>query len=285
MNQIVNGWFSEINSMWPGQSFSLEVEKILFQGNSKYQNILVFKSKTYGNVLVLDGVIQATEKDEFAYQEMLAHLPLFSHPNPKKVLIIGGGDGGIVREVTKHKCIEEIILCEIDEMVIDISKKFLPGMTKGFNDYRVKIHLGDGCAFLKEKKGEFDVIIVDSSDPIGPAETLFQQSFYQYLREGLKEPYGIICTQAECQWLHLDLIKNLLQFSKKYFKYAEYAYTTIPSYPCGQIGFLIASLYESCKIPKRNIDKEIELKYYNSEIHTASFILPEFAKKSLYSNE
>jgi len=277
-NSIAGGWFSERSSLWKGQAFSLEVEQILFDQKSQYQHILLFKSKTYGNVLVLDGVIQATERDEFAYQEMMTHVALCAHPDPKKVLVIGGGDGGIVREITRHSGVEEIVLCEIDNMVIEVSKKFLPNMSNGFSDSRVKIFNGDGAEYVKGRRGEFDVIIVDSSDPIGPAETLFTESFYGSMKEGLR-PGGIVCTQAECQWLHLDLIKNMMDFSRKIYKHVEYGFTTIPTYPCGQIGFLLLSIGDSCKLPKRSIDAD--LRYYNSEIHSACFVLPQFARKAL----
>eukprot|EP01117_Protostelium_nocturnum_P020326 TRINITY_DN9090_c0_g1_i2.p1 TRINITY_DN9090_c0_g1~~TRINITY_DN9090_c0_g1_i2.p1 ORF type:complete len:261 (-),score=86.95 TRINITY_DN9090_c0_g1_i2:93-875(-) len=256
MDSMKKGWFSEFGQLWPGQTFSLECEEVLFEGKSEYQHVLAFKSKTYGNVLVLDGVIQATEKDEFAYQEMFAHLALCSHPDPKKVLVIGGGDGGVLREINKHSGVEKVVICEIDQMVIDTSKKFLPEMAKGFDDPRVELYLGDGCKYLESKKQEYDVIIVDSSDPVdgGPAESLFEQPFYQHLKDALR-PNGLVVTQAECQWIHLGIIGNLVKFSKKLFPHVEYAYTTIPSYPCGQIGFLLASLGDSCKVPKRKIDE------------------------------
>jgi len=279
MNKLSNGWFSELGQLWPGQCMSLEVEEILFHEKSQYQDVLVFKSKTYGNVLVLDGVIQVTERDEFSYQETMAHLPIFAHSNPKKVLIIGGGDGGILREVCKHKEVEEITMCEIDKMVIEVSKKYLPQTSIGFIDSRVTVHYGDGAAYMKEKKGEFDIILVDSSDPIGPAESLFEQSFYECMKDALR-PNGTVCCQGECVWIHLGLIKNLLDFCKPMFAHAEYAYTSIPTYPCGQIGFIIGSLGDSCKKPKRKCEIA-NLKYYNAQIHEASFVLPEFARKVL----
>jgi len=279
MNFLSKGWFSEVGTLWPGQALSLEVEETLYEQQSPFQHILVFKSKTYGNVLVLDGVIQATERDEFAYQEMLTHIPLCSHPNPKRVLVIGGGDGGIVREITRHSTVEEIVLCEIDNLVIETSKAYLPNLSVGFSDPRVKIFNGDGAEYVKGRKGEFDVIIVDSSDPVGPAETLFTESFYYFMKEGLREG-GIVCTQAECQWLHLDLIKNMMEFSKKHYVHVEYGFTTIPTYPCGQIGFLLLSTGDSCKVAKRKIDNP-QLKYYTSEIHSAAFVLPKFANKAL----
>lgn len=153
-------------------------------------------SKTYGNVLVLDGIIQCTERDEFAYQEMLAHLPLFAHPNPKRVLIIGGGDGGILREVLKHSSVEHVTMCEIDDMVIEVSKKYLPGMAEQFGNSKLNLFIGDGFEFLKNHKNEFDVVITDSSDPVGPAESLFGKSYYQLLSESMKDG-GILSSQGE----------------------------------------------------------------------------------------
>jgi len=165
---------------------TLKVNKVLHVEKSKYQDVLVFESATYGNVLVLDNVIQCTERDEFSYQEMITHLAMFSHPNPKKVLVIGGGDGGVLREVIKHKGVEEAILCDIDEAVPRVSKMFLPHMAAGFDDPRVKVHIGDGFKFLEDYKNEFDVIITDSSDPEGPAESLFQKPYFQLLHGALR---------------------------------------------------------------------------------------------------
>jgi len=148
---------------------------------------MIFKSKAYGMTLVLDNAIQITEKDECAYQEMIAHLPLFAHKNPKKVLVVGGGDGGVLREVAKHPGVEEIHLCEIDQMVIDVSKKYLPTIACGFNDPRVKVHVRDGFEFMKEHENAFDVIITDSSDPEGPASTLFGEAYFQLTKNALRE--------------------------------------------------------------------------------------------------
>lgn len=279
MDKLAKGWFSELGVMWPGQCMSLEVEEILFQGKSDFQDVVVFKSKTYGNVLALDGVIQCTERDEFSYQEMVTHLAMCAHPNPEKVLVIGGGDGGVLREVAKHDCVKEIHICEIDKMVIEVSKKWLPHMAVGFDDPRVKVTIGDGCKFLENSKSEYDVIIVDSSDPVGPAEVLFEKPFYVNMKNALR-PGGVIATQAECLWLHLDLIKRLLVQAKEMFNQAEYAYTTIPTYPSGMIGFCILSLRdESSSIPKRELPAE-KLRYYNKDIHKAAFVLPEFARKA-----
>ena len=170
----------------------LEIQEMLLEQKTKYQDLKVFQSKTWGRVLVLDGVIQLTEKDEMSYQEMLAHIPMFSHQNPKRVLIVGGGDGGILREVCKHKCVEEIIQCEIDEGVVEASKKFFPNISKSFQDARLKLIIGDAVNYVIEEAIDesFDVIIVDSSDPDGPAEKLFSEEFYKnasrILTKGIK---------------------------------------------------------------------------------------------------
>jgi spermidine synthase len=281
MNKLSQGWFSEISEeMWPGQCLSLEVESVLFDQKSDFQHVLVFKSKTYGNVLVLDGVIQVTERDEFSYQEMITHIPMCAHPDPKKVLVVGGGDGGVLREICKHKTVEEIHICEIDGMVIDVAKKFFPTTAVGFEDPRVKIHVADGVKYLEDHTNEYDIIIVDSSDPIGPAKSLFEVPFYAAMRKALRDG-GIVCTQAECLWLHLDLIKDLVQKSKELYNIAEYAYTTIPTYPSGQIGFCICSLRDhSTSIPQRSLPED-QTRYYNPEIHRTAFVLPTFAKKAL----
>ncbi|XP_078407520.1 spermidine synthase-like [Cetorhinus maximus] len=265
---------------------SLEVDEVLYNQKSPFQDVVVFKSKTYGNVLVLDGVIQCTERDEFAYQEMIANLTLCSHPNPKKVLIIGGGDGGVLREVVKHSAVESVAQCEIDEDVIKVSKQYLPGMAVGFSSPKLKLHVGDGFEFMKENQDAFDVIITDSSDPVGPAESLFQESYYQLMKNALRDD-GILGAQGECQWLHLELIKEMRRFCKSLFPVVEYAYSTIPTYPSGQIGFMLCSKNPetSFREPVRQLSAEevdrMQLKYYNADMHRAAFVLPEFARKAL----
>ena len=174
---------------------TLKVNSILHHEKSQYQDVLVFESSDYGTVLVLDNVIQCTERDEFSYQEMITHLAMNSHPNPQKVLVIGGGDGGVLREVVKHDTVTEAVLCDIDEAVIRVSKKYLPGMAIGYQHPSVKVHIGDGFQFLRDYKNSFDVIITDSSDPDGPAETLFQKPYFQLLHDALREG-GVITTQG-----------------------------------------------------------------------------------------
>ncbi|KAM3418492.1 hypothetical protein BST61_g4473 [Cercospora zeina] len=282
---IKDGWFREINNMWPGQAMTLKVNQVVHHEKSKYQDVLIFESSDYGMVLVLDNVIQCTERDEFSYQEMIAHLALFSHPNPKKVLVIGGGDGGVLREVVKHESVEEATLCDIDEAVIRLSKKYLPGMSVGFNHPKCKTHVGDGFKFLNDYKNEFDVIITDSSDPDGPAEALFQKPYFQLLHEALREG-GVISTQAENPWLHLNIIQQLKKDCKSVFPVAEYGWTTIPTYPSGQIGFMVCTKDASRDVtkPLRTISDEEEdklFKYYSKKVHEAAFVLPKFAEKAL----
>merc|ERR1712000_360713 len=192
---IKDGWFREINNMWPGQAMMLKVNQVLHHEKSKYQDVLIFESSDYGTVLVLDNVIQCTERDEFSYQEMIAHLALNSHPNPEKVLVIGGGDGGVLREVVKHETVKEAVLVDIDEAVIRLSKKYLRGMAVGFQHPAVTTLVQDGFKYLEDQKGQFDVIITDSSDPEGPAETLFQKPYFELLNGALKEG-GVITTQG-----------------------------------------------------------------------------------------
>jgi spermidine synthase len=284
---IIDGWFHERSDFWPGQAMSIKVTKVLEHFQSDFQDILVFESENHGTVLVLDGVIQVTTRDEFSYQEMIAHTPLFTHPNPKKVLVIGGGDGGVLREVARHSGVEEIVECEIDDGVIQVSKKYLPSLAKGYDDPRVTVKVMDGAKFLAENQDTFDVIITDSSDPVGPNSVLFETPFYSSMYKSLREG-GIVCTQGECMWLHLDLIKPLIDSVSKIFSSVEYSYATVPSYPSGQLGFILATKgRNTCKVPERKPDKEMQkqLRYYTPEIHQASFVLPAFCHRAIYGED
>lgn len=302
---VVSGWFSNSslsdkvgkfmyfnNPMWPGEAHSLKVEKILYQGKSEFQEILVFQSSMYGKVLVLDGIVQLTERDECAYQEMIAHLPLCSIPSPKTVLVIGGGDGGVLREIARHSSVEHIDICEIDKMVIDVCKQFFPDLSVGFDDPRVRLHVADGIKFLRDApEAMYDVIIVDSSDPIGPARELVEKPFFEMIARALK-PGGVLCNQAESMWLHTHLIQDMLSICREIFKSVHYAWASVPTYPSGVIGFLLCSTNGPpvhFLNPINPIDKQEalkckrELRFYNSEMHKAAFVLPSFAKKELSS--
>nr|KAF7417125.1 hypothetical protein H0235_011656 [Vespula pensylvanica] len=288
MDAMKTGWFSEINDFWPGVSLSLELENTLHREKSQYQDVLVVQTKTYGKALILDGIIQCTEKDEFAYQEMIAFLPLCSHPNPKNVLIVGGGDGGVAREVAKHPNVERIVQVEIDSTVLEVSKKYLPFMGVGLNNPKVTLNVGDGFEFMKQHTKEFDVIITDSSDPIGPAECLFQESYFSLMKTALK-PGGIVCSQAGTAWMNLDHVVKTFQHCKSSFAIVDYGITSVPSYPTGQIGFVLGGLSTETnfKVPKRIFTEEeldeMNLRYYSSEVHKAAFVLPRFVEKALKS--
>mmetsp|Transcript_28870 Transcript_28870/g.63219 ORF Transcript_28870/g.63219 Transcript_28870/m.63219 type:complete len:329 (-) Transcript_28870:352-1338(-) len=295
---IQNGWFSEFSTMWPGQAMSIKMGKTLHSAKSDFQDVMVFESEAFGNVLVLDGVIQCTQKDEFSYQEMIVHLPLCALPEaPKRVLVVGGGDGGVLREICRHKSVERADMAEIDAMVPEVSKKFFPEMATGFSDSRAHVKICDGLKFVEETpEGTYDAIIVDSSDPVGPAEVLFEKPFFESMHKALK-PGGVVCTQAECLWLHLPVIKEVAQMCKEVFVGGKttYAYCTIPTYPSGQIGFMICKKaggkdfdFTKPARPGPTVGSESAhasvtkpLKYYNSAIHSAAFCLPEFARAEL----
>lgn len=281
----INGtkWFSEIHEFWAGQALNVAIKEKLFEAKSKYQKIEVYETVRLGKMLVLDDAIQLTEFDEFAYHEMFVHVPMNSHPNPERLLVIGGGDGGILREACKYPQLKEIHIVEIDEMVIEVSKKYLPFTSIGYEDPRVKVFPTDGFKYLDDHENYYDIILVDSSDPIGPAENLFKSVFYEKLNKALREN-GIAVTQAESFYLHLDeIIKPLYDSAKKIFKNVDYYMTMVPTYPSGMIGLMGCSKGESLKnIIKRIGEEEYKkLKYYNYDIHVSAFNLPKFAKEKL----
>ncbi|KAL6766345.1 SPD1 [Auxenochlorella protothecoides x Auxenochlorella symbiontica] len=294
-----DGWYTELSSLWPGQGLSLKVDEVLYQGRSEFQDIAVFKTGAFGKVLVLDGAIQCTERDEFSYQEMIAHLPLCALARPaKKVLVVGGGDGGVLRELSRHSSLEAIHMAEIDGGVVEAAKIHFPGMAIGFSDPRVSLHICDGIKFVQDaEENTYDAIIVDSSDPVGPAEVLFQQPFFEAMHRALK-PGGVVCTQGESLWYHLDIIKGLAAMCHTVFVggTVQYAFTTIPTYPSGQIGFMICSKADpeaqaqlDPRTPKRSVDGADSaalgpLKYYSPEVHSAAFVLPAFAKRELQAS-
>lgn len=272
--------------MWAGYSVSLKIEEVLYHEKSEYQDILIFRSASFGNVLVLNGVIQCTERDEYTYQEMITHLPLNTHPNPQKVLVIGGGDGGVVREVLKYKSVNNVVLCEIDQKVIDVCRKYLPTMAGCLDDARVTIHVGDGIAYVKSHPDEFDVIITDAPDPIGVAEGLYQREFYEDMKIALK-PDGVMCCQGETPWFDLPLITRMLRDCHSIFPKVAYAVGNTPTYVGGQMGYMLCSLDPKAKLqqPLRMYTDEqltaMNVRYYSPQVHVASFVLPYHMKKAL----
>jgi len=286
------GYFVEDNSIWPGHAMTIEVEEILFQDKSDYQSVTVFKSKTMGNVLALDGIIQITEMDECAYQEPIVHLPMFAHPNPKRVLCVGGGDGGVIREIVKHEGVEEVVICEIDQMVIDCARKYFPKISYAYDHPKVTLFCGDAFKYIKEQENHFDVIVSDTSDPNGgPADVLFTYSFYEDLYKALR-PGGKVSTQGECFWKDIKLITGLMKDIKKNvpFESVEYATTQIPTYPLGQIGFILCSKPLDEAAPNKDftmrkmakpVPEDMKLEFYDAEVHDAAFALPVFVKKAI----
>jgi spermidine synthase len=277
-----NKWFSEKSVLWQGRALSLEYKSILYSAKSKYQMGDVYDTVACGKMLVLDGVIQLTESDEFTYQEMMTHVPLMTHENPENILIIGGGDGGIAREAFRHKSVKNVELVDIDEDVIFVSKQFFPTVSVELSNPKLEIIIDDGAKYLESKNSEYDVIITDSSDPVGPAETLFRKDFYEKIKNALK-PNGIAISQAESYFLHQEIISSLVKNAKTLFPSVGYGFVQVPTYPSGMIGFLVCSNSErdvarpaSNKLSLPMLD---DLKYYTIDIHNACFQLPNFARK------
>lgn len=292
---IKDGWFYEMSDEhFPGQALALKVKQVLYQSKSEFQNILVFESTNHGVCLVLDGIIQCSERDEFAYQEMIAHIPLYCHANPKKVLVIGGGDGGVVREVVKHDKVESVTMVEIDKTVIELAKKYLPGMSCAMDHPKLKLNLCDGFKFLKEASmlsndDKYDVIITDSSDPDGPAEAFFQKEYFELLQNALK-PDGIVIAQAsENVWLDINYLASLRKTANEVFTNTMISYTTVPTYTSGQLGLIVCTNSNDYDLttPQRqpSVSEQNQLRYYNSQIHSASFVLPNWADMLIYDKK
>ena len=208
---------------------------------------------------------------------MIANLPLCAHPHPKRVAIIGGGDGGVIREIMRHPSVEAVDHCEIDRRVCEVSMQYLPSIASELQRPEVTTHYKDGAQFLKDHPNSYDVIIVDSSDPVGPASTLFEASFYEIARDALRDG-GVLCTQAECLWNNLLLIAELYADCAPLFQQCDYAYTTVPTYPSGQIGFMVCRKGpEPVSTAVRTHPAAQDLRYYTEELHKAAFVLPKFA--------
>lgn len=277
-------WF--IEKSLPGvrldSRIDIKVKKRVAAFRTPFQKGEILDTPGYGRILVLDGIIQLAEKDEFIYHEMMAHLPLFFHPNPRKVLIIGGGDGGVLREVLKHP-VKEVNLVEIDEKVIEISKKYLPFVSKGgFRDKRVKILIEDGVKFVKNHYPNFfDIAIIDSTDPDRFSLPLFSRKFYQNVFNLLTEQ-GIIITQSGTFWGQFFQVKRVFRNLKKVFPFVKVYRASIPAYQEVEYSFSLGSKinlekadFKRIKERYKNLAKgKNKTKYYSPEIHLASGILP-----------
>jgi spermidine synthase len=258
--------------------------KLIYGRKTPHQNLKVYNNSHLGNVLFLDGAIQTTEKDEFIYHEMLTHPVLLTHPHPENILVIGAGDGGVLREILKHK-IKKITLVEIDDAVIRVSKKYLPSLSRGaFSNRKVKVIIDDGAKFVEKVKEKFDIVIIDSPDPIGVAKILFSKKFYEKIFSVL-HPKGIMIRQAGSTVLQEKELKENYHILKQLFPFVTLQLVAIPTYIGGFFSFLIASKkINPLKVPYSKILNRynilnLKTKCYNPEIHFASMQLPNYVKE------
>lgn len=279
MPLIYNEFYNEQTGLTVG------LKKLLFSKQSAYQLVEVYETDTWGNLMTIDGMVMLSEKDEFVYHEMLSHVAMFTHPEPKRVLIIGGGDGGTAREVLKHASVEWVDMVEIDETVVEASKLHFPGVGD-FDNPKLNVLFEDGIAFVKNVKEPYDVIIIDGSDPVGPAEGLFEKDFFQYCFTALSEN-GVLTAQTESPWVEsyypsmrkvFHALNDLFPVSRMYLNY-------IPLYPAGMWSMACASkqvdpldeqVLERASADATYIDG---LRYYNAQVHQGAFALPNFVKE------
>jgi spermidine synthase len=274
-------WFSEMHT--PNVKFSIRVDKQLYSGQSDFQRIDVFESPEFGRFLTLDGFMMLTEKDEFIYHEMITHVPMAVHPNIKNVLVIGAGDGGVIRELTRYDDIENIDMVEIDSLVIDVCKKYLPKTACAFDDPRVNIYIEDGLRYIRFCENKYDLIIVDSTDPFGPGEGLFTREFYGNCYKALKED-GILINQHEspfyaedaaaCQRAHRNIVGT--------FPICRVYQAHIPTYPSGHWLFGFSSKkYHPLKDlnDKKWNERGLKCRYYTTMLHKGAFYIPAYVEE------
>ncbi|MFH1235168.1 MAG: polyamine aminopropyltransferase [Candidatus Diapherotrites archaeon] len=277
--EIPNSWVFESYGLEEGRTTGIKISKALATEKSQFQRIAVFETPAFGRMMTIDGIVQFTESDEFAYHEMMAHPAINVKPEVERVLIIGGGDGGVAREVLKYRLVKRLDLCDIDKKVTELSKRFFPSVSVAFKDKRLHLFHMDGFRFLGKKKNEYDLIIVDSTDPIGFAKSLFKKDFFKKASAALKGD-GILVSQMESVYYDRKFIAETLSKIRRFFPLVRYYYTLIPTYPSGTIGFAFASK-KYCPLKDYSPKKPSKpLKYYNAGIHKACFALPEFAKKA-----
>ena len=272
-------WFTEKQTKNYG--ITAKIKETLHTETTPYQDLAMIDTIEWGKMLVLDGCVMTTDRDEFIYHEMISHIALSAHPNPKKVLVVGGGDGGVIREVLKHPSVEKAVLAEIDDRVIEVSKEYLPQIAVALGDSRAVVEVGDGIAHVKDHPGEYDVIIVDSTDPIGPAVGLFAKSFYESIYEGLKED-GIFVAQSESPFFNGELIHNVQADVRSLFPITKLYLASIPTYPSGLWSFTIGSKkYDPRVIADESRSASLVTKYYTKDLHRSAFTLPRFVEDLL----
>ncbi|MBI2847246.1 MAG: polyamine aminopropyltransferase [Chloroflexi bacterium] len=257
-------------------TYVYRVKNVLYKGKSGCQEIVVFENDHFGRVLALDGVVQLTERDEFFYHEMLAQVALHVHPSPASVLIVGGGDGGTLREVLKHREVKSVTVVELDGQVIEVCKNFLPSLSSGFQDSRVKVLEGEGARFLAETSEKFDIILVDCTDPVGPAQGLFTDAFFQSVEKALGRD-GIFVVQTESLHFHRPFVADVQRRLVRVFPIVELYTASLATYAGNWWSFSIASKKCNPSEPQRKC--RVPTRLYSEEVHRHAFLPPGLRSK------
>jgi len=276
-----------LETLYDGYGQRFTVERLLHEVRTEHQHLVIFENAVLGKVMALDGVIQTTEADEFIYHEMLTHVPLLAHPAPRRVLIIGGGDGGILREVAKHRGIELITMVEIDGSVVEMCKQYFPGHSAGaFDDPRLNLVIDDGMNFVANTTERYDVIISDSTDPIGPAEVLFSENFYQACHRCLNDG-GVMVAQNGTPFLQLEEVKTTASRMAGLFADWHFYLSAVPTYIGGVMTLAWGSKDPSLRqqraetLAQRYSEKGMHTRYYTPELHAAAFALPRYVLEAI----
>ncbi|MCL2009634.1 MAG: polyamine aminopropyltransferase [Synergistaceae bacterium] len=268
-----NIWLTEEQT--ENMRLSLRVEQTVYRKKTQYQELLIVDTPEYGRTLVLDGALQLTERDEFCYSEMMAHVPVCAHPAPKRVLIVGGGDGAILREVLRHREVEKCTLIDIDREVIEASKKYLPAAAAEFENPRADVRCMDALEYIRTTGDRFDVAIVDSTDPVDFAAALFQSPFYSDLKKILN-PGGMVSELTESPFADTALMRQAIGQMREVFPIVRMYWGVVPTYPTGMWTYGVASLEPDPSVPLREVTGT---RYYTGEIHKAAFVLPPFLRE------
>lgn len=265
---------------------TLKITNMVHEEQTPFQHIEIADTLEYGRLLILDGVFQTSVKDEWTYHEMISHVPLMLHPHPERVLIIGGGDGGVAREVCRHHCVTHVDLCDIDGRVIELSKEYFPTISKVLRNppEKLHVHVGDGIAFARKVKDFYDVIIIDCSDPIGPGERLFTRDFYKSAFAALRKD-GLLVQQTESPIVQQSTVHDVFEAMNDVFPIVRMYYSHVPIYPACMHSFMLASkVYDPLTAEPREGAPE-PMKYYNRHIQKSCFVLPNFIKELLYKGQ
>lgn len=279
-----SNWFTE-ECIESGTAFSLQIHEKLHEEQTPHQKIEIYSTNNFGHLMVIDGYIMLTERDNFIYHEMMSHPALFSHPNPENILIIGGGDCGTLREVTNHECVKKITQVEIDQRVTDLSLEFFPELCEKNNDPRIELVFNDAIQWIKNAQSKsIDLIIVDSTDPIGPAEGLFSTPFYKDCIRALKTD-GLIVQQSESPLIHFESIIQPMHHCMQQagFKKTKLLYFPIASYPSGWWTATVASKNKEIQFAREEESKVLDFttRYYNHAVHNACFASPQFISEQI----